>query len=64
MFKEIIKYQENKQFKKGLKCCEKILANNPLQAETLALKSLLMNAALKPNFIQLAEKALQLDPNS
>jgi tetratricopeptide (TPR) repeat protein len=64
LFNRHIQYQENKQYKKGLKCCEKILVNNPNQAETLALKSLLMNNALKPNFITLAEKALSLDPDN
>eukprot|EP01029_Cantina_marsupialis_P030238 TRINITY_DN8079_c0_g1_i1.p1 TRINITY_DN8079_c0_g1~~TRINITY_DN8079_c0_g1_i1.p1 ORF type:complete len:772 (+),score=223.26 TRINITY_DN8079_c0_g1_i1:57-2372(+) len=47
MSKSIMKSYETKQYKKGLKTCDKILSSHPNHGETMALKGLLMNSTGK-----------------
>eukprot|EP00742_Colponemidia_sp_Colp-10_P007680 GILJ01008278.1.p1 GENE.GILJ01008278.1~~GILJ01008278.1.p1 ORF type:complete len:869 (-),score=166.02 GILJ01008278.1:155-2761(-) len=43
LFKQIIKYYEQKQYKKGLKCADSILKKFPDDGETLAMRGLTLN---------------------
>ncbi|RIA85284.1 NMDA receptor-regulated protein 1-domain-containing protein [Glomus cerebriforme] len=43
LFKQILKYYEYKQYKKGLKAAEQILKKFPEHGETLAMKGLFLN---------------------
>jgi len=43
LFKQIVKYYETKQYKKGLKAAETILKKFPQHGETLAMKGLTIN---------------------
>ncbi|RHZ63326.1 hypothetical protein Glove_330g14 [Diversispora epigaea] len=64
-FKQILKYYEFKQYKKGLKAAEQILKKYPEHGETLAMKGLFLNhMERKEEAREFARKGLRSDLNS
>ncbi|KAF2761836.1 N-alpha-acetyltransferas-like protein 15 [Pseudovirgaria hyperparasitica] len=67
LFRQVVKNYEAKQYKKGIKAADQILRKVPDHADTLAMKSLIINSQGKPDeAFALAKKALasKLDPKS
>jgi peptide alpha-N-acetyltransferase len=59
LFKQIIKHYETKQYKKGVKVADGILAKFPLHGETLAMKGLTYNClGKKEEAMQLVKKGV------
>ncbi|KAI9656742.1 MAG: hypothetical protein M1821_003381 [Bathelium mastoideum] len=44
LFRQVIKFYESKQYKKGLKAAEQILRKNPNHGDTQAMKALILNS--------------------
>ena len=44
LFKNVVKFYESKQYKKGLKNADTILKRYPMHGETLCMKGLIVNA--------------------
>ncbi|EPS36740.1 hypothetical protein H072_9699 [Dactylellina haptotyla CBS 200.50] len=65
LFRNVLKFYETKQYKKGLKAAEQILKKNPKHGETLAMKGLLINCQGKTEeaFV-IAKEALKQDMKS
>ncbi|KAK6495345.1 hypothetical protein TWF481_003369 [Arthrobotrys musiformis] len=65
LFRNVLKFYETKQYKKGLKAAEQILKKNPKHGETLAMKGLLINCQGKTEeAFQIAKEALKQDMKS
>lgn len=65
LFRQVLKFYEQKQYKKGLKACEQILRKNPKHGETLAMKGLIVSSLGKSEeaFV-IAKEALRHDMKS
>ncbi|KAK6335543.1 hypothetical protein TWF696_002315 [Orbilia brochopaga] len=65
LFRNVLKFYETKQYKKGLKAAEQILKKNPRHGETLAMKGLLINCQGKTEeAFAIAKEALKQDMKS
>jgi peptide alpha-N-acetyltransferase len=65
LFRSVIRYYEDKQYKRGLKAAEQILKKNPKHADTMAMKALIINAQGKTDdAFALAKDALTIDMKS
>jgi len=65
LFKQILKYYEFKQYKKGLKAAEQILKKFPEHGETLAMKGLFLNHMdRKEEAHDFVRKGIRYDLNS
>lgn len=65
LFKTVVRYYEDKQFKRGLKAAEQILKKNPKHGDTMAMKALIMRDQGKQDeAFALAKVALQCDMQS
>lgn len=61
LFRSVIKYYEDKQYKRGLKAAEQILKKNPKHGDTVAMKALIINAQGQTDqAFTLAKEALTL----
>ncbi|KAK4121620.1 N-terminal acetyltransferase A, auxiliary subunit [Parathielavia appendiculata] len=65
LFRTVIRYYEDKQYKRGLKAAEQILKRNPKHADTMSMKALILNAQGKTDeAFALAKEALTIDMKS
>ncbi|KAF7589668.1 hypothetical protein BBP40_003960 [Aspergillus hancockii] len=65
LFRQVVRYYENKQHKKGIKTAEQILRKNPNHGDTLAMKALIMsNLGQQEEAFALAKEALKNDMKS
>ncbi|KAL9094329.1 MAG: hypothetical protein Q9165_003470 [Trypethelium subeluteriae] len=65
LFRQVIKFYESKQYKKGLKAAEQILRKNPNHGDTQAMKSLIQNSQGQTDeAFALAKLALKNDMKS
>ncbi|KAK4097404.1 N-terminal acetyltransferase A, auxiliary subunit [Parathielavia hyrcaniae] len=65
LFRTVIRYYEDKQYKRGLKSAEQILKRNPKHADTMSMKALILNAQGKTDeAFALAKEALTIDMKS
>eukprot|EP00232_Nephroselmis_pyriformis_P011093 CAMPEP_0182873838 /NCGR_PEP_ID=MMETSP0034_2-20130328/12564_1 /TAXON_ID=156128 /ORGANISM="Nephroselmis pyriformis, Strain CCMP717" /LENGTH=757 /DNA_ID=CAMNT_0025006513 /DNA_START=71 /DNA_END=2340 /DNA_ORIENTATION=- len=65
LFKQVVKYYETKQYKKGLKAAELILKKFPEHGETLSMKGLTLNGLdKKTEAYELVRKGLKNDLRS
>ncbi|KAL2267852.1 hypothetical protein VTJ83DRAFT_5129 [Remersonia thermophila] len=65
LFRTVIRYYEDKQYKRGLKAAEQILKKNPKHADTISMKALILNAQGKTEeAFALAKEALTIDMKS
>jgi len=65
LFRSVIKYYEDKQYKRGLKAAEQILKKHPGHGETMSMKALIINAQGRPEeAFKLAKEALMKDMKS
>ncbi|KAK0621716.1 NMDA receptor-regulated protein 1-domain-containing protein [Bombardia bombarda] len=65
LFRTVIRYYEEKQYKRGLKAAEQILKKNPKHGDTMSMKALIMNAQGKSEeAFALAKEALTIDMRS
>ncbi|KAF3929275.1 hypothetical protein AA313_de0206876 [Arthrobotrys entomopaga] len=65
LFRNVLKFYETKQYKKGLKSAEQILKKYPKHGETLAMKGLLINCQGKTEeAFLIAKEALKQDMKS
>ena len=61
LFRTVIRYYEDKQYKRGLKAAEQILKKNPKHGDTMSMKALILNAQGKTDeAFALAKDALTL----
>ena len=64
-FKNIVKFYETKQYKKGLKAADTVLKKFPEHGETLAMKGLILNCMeRKAEAYELVRKGVKLDIKS
>jgi peptide alpha-N-acetyltransferase len=65
LFRTVIRYYEDKQYKRGLKAAEQILKRNPKHGDTMSMKALILNAQGKTEeAFALAKEALTIDMKS
>jgi len=65
LFRQIVKYYETKQYKKGLKSADAVLKRFPEHGETLAMKGLICNGLeKKEEAYELVRKGLKFDLKS
>lgn len=65
LFRSVIRYYEDKQYKRGLKAAEQILKKNPKHGDTMSMKALILNAQGKTEeAFALAKEALTVDMRS
>ncbi|KAL4881574.1 NMDA receptor-regulated protein 1-domain-containing protein [Aspergillus karnatakaensis] len=65
LFRQVVRYYENKQYKKGIKTAEQVLRKNPNHGDTLAMKALIMsNQGQQEEAFALAKEALKNDMKS
>jgi N-alpha-acetyltransferase 15/16, NatA auxiliary subunit len=65
LFRSVIRYYEDKQYKRGLKAAEQILKKNPKHGDTMAMKALILNAQGKTEeAFALGKEALTVDMKS
>ncbi|KAH6635719.1 NMDA receptor-regulated protein 1-domain-containing protein [Chaetomium sp. MPI-SDFR-AT-0129] len=65
LFRTVIRYYEDKQYKRGLKAAEQILKKNPKHGDTMSMKALILNAQGKTEeAFALAKDALTIDMKS
>ncbi|KAI9732470.1 MAG: hypothetical protein M1818_007508 [Claussenomyces sp. TS43310] len=65
LFRTVVRYYEDRQYKKGLKAAEQILRKNPKHGDTLAMKALILNSLDKTDeAFALGKVALQCDMKS
>ncbi|KAJ4300637.1 hypothetical protein N0V88_003322 [Collariella sp. IMI 366227] len=65
LFRTVIRYYEEKQYKRGLKAAEQILKKNPKHGDTMSMKALILNAQGKTDdAFALAKEALTIDMKS
>ncbi len=65
LFRQVIRYYEDKQYKRGLKAAEQILKKNPRHGDTMAMKALIINAQGKTEeAFALGKEALTVDMKS
>ncbi|KAL2133128.1 hypothetical protein VTI74DRAFT_2860 [Chaetomium olivicolor] len=65
LFRTVIRYYEEKQYKRGLKAAEQILKRNPKHGDTMSMKALILNAQGKTDeAFALAKEALTIDMKS
>ncbi|RPA78796.1 N-terminal acetyltransferase catalytic subunit [Ascobolus immersus RN42] len=65
LFRSVLSFYENKQYKKGLKTAEQILRRNPKHGETLAMKGLIINCLGRTDeAFTIVKDALKLDMKS
>lgn len=65
LFKQIVKYYETKQYKKGLKASDTVLKKFPEHGETLAMKGLIYNCLeRKAEAYELVRKGVKFDLKS
>ncbi|KAK4152061.1 hypothetical protein C8A00DRAFT_44835 [Chaetomidium leptoderma] len=65
LFRTVIRYYEDKQYKRGLKAAEQILKRNPKHGDTMSMKALILNAQGKTDeAFALAKDALTIDMKS
>ncbi|KAL3464710.1 NMDA receptor-regulated protein 1-domain-containing protein [Aspergillus heterothallicus] len=65
LFRQVVRYYENKQYKKGIKAAEQILRKTPNHGDTLAMKALIMsNQGQQEEAFALAKEALKNDMKS
>ena len=65
LFRQVVKFYETKQFKKGLKTADQILKKVPDHGETLAMKGLTLNCLeRKEEAYDLVRKGLKSDLKS
>lgn len=65
LFKQIARFYETKQYKKGLKAADQILKNHPLHGETLAMKGLTCNCMdKKEEALALVKKGVAMNIKS
>ncbi len=65
IFKAVVQCYENKQYKKGLKAAEQLVARNPKHGESMAMKGLfLANLERKPEGYEHVRLALRLNMKS
>ncbi|CAJ2512627.1 Uu.00g007460.m01.CDS01 [Anthostomella pinea] len=65
LFRQVIRYYEDKQYKRGLKAAEQILKKNPKHGDTMAMKALIMNQQGKTDeAFALGKEALTADMKS
>lgn len=65
LFRQILRYYETKQYKKGIKTADTILAKFPLHGETIAMKGLTYNCMNKKEEARtLVKKGLALNIKS
>lgn len=64
-FRALVRFYEDKQFKRGVKQADSILKRNPKHGDTMAMKALILNAQLKTEeaFV-LGKEALHADMKS
>ncbi|KAF4733451.1 N-alpha-acetyltransferase 15, NatA auxiliary subunit, partial [Perkinsus olseni] len=43
LFRQLVRYYETKQYKKGIKCADQILKKNPKHGETVCMKALILS---------------------
>ncbi|KAI1111827.1 tetratricopeptide [Nemania sp. NC0429] len=65
LFRQVIRYYEEKQYKRGLKAAEQILKKSPKHGDTLAMKALIINSLGRTDeAFTLAKEALTADMKS
>lgn len=65
LFRQVIRFYEDKQYKRGLKAAEQILKKNPKHGDTMAMKALIMNQQGKTDeAFALGKEALMADMKS
>ncbi|KAI9814463.1 MAG: hypothetical protein M1827_003319 [Pycnora praestabilis] len=65
LFRQVIRYYESKQYKKGIKAADQILRKAPNHGDTLAMKALIINSQGRPEeAFALAKVALKNDMKS
>lgn len=71
LFKQVLKFHETKQYKKGIKCADQILKKVPEHGETLAMKGLIvrllapdMDKEKKEEAYELVRRGLKADLKS
>ncbi|KAI1161133.1 tetratricopeptide [Nemania serpens] len=65
LFRQVIRYYEEKQYKRGLKAAEQILRKTPKHGDTLAMKALIINSMGRTEeAFALAKEALTADMKS
>lgn len=60
LFKQVLKFHETKQYKKGLKCADQILKKFPEHGETLAMKGLIIRNMAPDSDKEKKEEAYEL----
>ena len=64
-FRAVVRYYEDKQFKRGIKTADTILKKNPKHGDTMAMKALILNAQGKTDeAFALGKEALTADMKS
>jgi tetratricopeptide (TPR) repeat protein len=65
LFRSVIQYYEDKQYKRGLKAADQLLKKNPKHADTMSMKALIINAQGRTDdAFALAKEALTIDMKS
>lgn len=65
LLRQVVKFYESKQYKKGLKSADQILKKFPAHGETLAMKGLTLNCLdKKEDAYEYVRKGLQSDVKS
>ncbi|OJJ49399.1 hypothetical protein ASPZODRAFT_1468944 [Penicilliopsis zonata CBS 506.65] len=65
LFRQVVRFYENKQYKKGIKAAEQILRKTPNHGDTQAMKALIMsNLGQQEEAFVLAKEALKNDMRS
>lgn len=65
LFRQVVRYYEDKQYKRGIKSADLILKKNPKHGDTTAMKALILNAQGKTEeAFALGKEALTMDMKS